>query len=142
MTTFIAVLLSLINIGSSVAFNDVVSLVVVGLWSSYLIGNLLFLWRRVTGGVQEPSDLSERDLSKRLEWGPWRIPEPLGTINNIFGCAFMVVILFFSWWPPSNSPTPQTMNFSIVMEAGVLLFAVIYYFIWGSRDYHGPVVEV
>ncbi|KAL9625354.1 MAG: hypothetical protein Q9160_000417 [Pyrenula sp. 1 TL-2023] len=159
VTTVISVLLSLINIGSSVAFNDVVSLSVVGLWSSYLVGNSLFLWRRVTGGIHDSStalsstfhskhhsDLESDGTSPahapRLEWGPWRIPEPLGTINNIFGCLFTALILFFSMWPPMNHPDAAGMNYSVLMEGGIMMFAIVYYFVWGRRTYKGPVIEV
>lgn len=53
MTTIASCLLALINIGSATAFNDVVSLTVSGLYTSYLISASLLLYRRVTGGVQD-----------------------------------------------------------------------------------------
>lgn len=123
----------------------------VGLWSSYLVGNSLFLFRRVTGGIREPGTVSpvsnrpkylEESEAPLLEWGPWRIPEPFGTINNIFGCCFTALVLFFCMWPPVNHPGAADMNYSVLMEGGIMILAVIYYFIWGKRSYKGPVVEV
>lgn len=142
VTTIIACLLSLISIGSSVAFNDVVSLSINGLYTSYLIGNSLLLWRRLTGNIDSYSEPTDRNLNlKKLSWGPWHLPEPVGTINNVFGCGFLIIVLVFSCFPADNHPTPSRMNYAVVMEGGVLVFAVIYYLIWGRRTYKGPVVE-
>ena len=83
VTTVIACLLSLINIGSSVAFNDVVALSVNGLYTSYLIGNGLLLWRRLAGDIHSPSETEDGGLdTEKLSWGLWRLPESIGTINN------------------------------------------------------------
>ena len=142
VTTIIACLLSLINIGSSVAFNDVVSLSINGLYTSYLIGNSLLLWRRLSGHIGSSSDSGDgRVRTEKLSWGPWRLPEPVGTLNNAFGCAFLVVILFFSFFPAGNHPEASTMNYVVVMEGGVLIFAVGYYVTWGRKTYTGPVIE-
>ena len=143
VTTVIVCLLSLINIGSSVAFNDVVSLSVNGVYTSYLIGNSLLLWRRLAGHIGTRSDPVESGRGpKTLLWGPWRLPEPIGTVNNAFGCGFLVIVLTFSCFPAANHPTPSTMNYVVVMEGGVLAFGVIYYTIWGRKIYKGPVVEI
>lgn len=143
VTTAIAALLSLINVGSSVAFNDVVSLSINGLYTSYLIGNSLLLWRRVAGHVGIPSESTHSEQgSRQFQWGPWRLPEPIGTINNAFGCGFLVVILIFSCFPVGKNPTPSTMNYVIVMEGGVVILAIFYYVVWGRETYKGPVVEI
>ena len=143
VTTVIACLLSLINIGSSVAFNDVVALSVNGLYTSYLIGNGLLLWRRLAGDIHSPSETEDGSLDTgKLSWGLWRLPEPIGTINNAFGCAFLLIILTFSCFPAENHPTLSTMNYVVVMEGGILIFAVIYYLIWGRKRYTGRVIEV
>ncbi len=78
----------------------------------------------------------------KLSWGPRRLPEPIGTINNVFGCAFLIIILIFSCFPADNHPTPSAMNYVVVMEGGVLMFAVIYYMVWGRKTYTGPVIEI
>ncbi|KAL8784626.1 MAG: hypothetical protein Q9195_008975 [Heterodermia aff. obscurata] len=111
VTTVTACLLSLINIGSSVAFNDVVSLSINGLYTLYLIGNSLLLWRRLAGHVSIPSESAHGGRgSKQFPRGPWRLPEPIGTINNVFGCGFLVVILIFSCFLAGKNPTPSNMN--------------------------------
>jgi amino acid transporter len=119
LTTTIACLLALINLGSSVAFNDVVSLAVNGLYTSYFIGNGLLLYHRLAGHMRPYNSVSDRVPNgtnyDHLTWGPWKMPEPLGTIVNAFGCAYMLIILFFSYWPVAINPTASTMNFSSLM---------------------------
>lgn len=123
-----------------------VSLTINGLYTSYLIGNSLLLYRRLTGKIKAYDPDSEGLVNvanaERLTWGPWSIPEPFGTIINAIGCIFMVVILFFSFWPTAMSPTASTMNFSSLMMGATVLFACIYYFIWARKTYTGPVIEI
>ncbi|MCJ1383295.1 hypothetical protein MMC17_006408 [Xylographa soralifera] len=146
LTAIIAILLSLVVFGSTVAFNDLVSLSINGLYTSYLIGNGLLLYRRLSGDIQQYSSTDETLKNTigagRLTWGPWRIPEPLGTINNILGCIYMVVVLIFSFWPTAINPTPETMNYSSLMVGATILFSVLYYMVWARKVYVGPVIEI
>jgi choline transport protein len=145
LTILIAVLLSFIGLGSAVAFNNVVSLSINGLYTSYLIGNTLLLWRRLTGaiGPYSPHDrsLTNTPDAESLTWGPWMIREPFGTIVNAFGCAYLFIMLIFSFWPITNHPLPATMNYSSLMCGAVAIFSLVYYLYWGKRTYTGPVVE-
>lgn len=143
----IMVLLSLIILGSSDVFNDVVSISIVGLYSSYLFPITLLLWRRATGGITSPSASPSDGVlfnssGKQLVWGPWHIPGLLGLINNAVACAFMTVIWIFSFWPTSLPVTTQAMNYSSVIFVGVLVIAAVNYFWIGRKDYVGPVIEV
>lgn len=49
------------------------------------------------------SDLGNTDCDN-LARGQIRVPEPLGTIVNVIGYVFMIVVLFFSFWPSVNNP--------------------------------------
>ncbi|KAI2602617.1 amino acid transporter [Hypoxylon sp. NC1633] len=145
LTMVVSFLLALINIGSSVAFNDIISLTINGLYGAYFIGNSLLLYRRVTGAIR-PYNGESTDLMnvshETLTWGPSKIPEPLGTIINAFGCAFLLVMLFFSFWPTAINPTASTMNMSSLMVGATLIFSIIYYLVWARKVYTGPVIEV
>lgn len=145
LTTVISYILALINIGSSVAFNDLVSLTINGLYGSYFIGNSLLLWRRVARHIR-PYNSEDKELTNvsndNLSWGPTHIPEPFGTIINAFGCMFLFVMLFFSFWPPAVNPTAATMNMSSVMVGATVIWSVIYYAIWARKVYTGPVIEI
>ena len=143
-TTIIASLLALINIGSSTVFNDLISMTIAGFYGTYFTSCSLLLWRRCSGAI---GDLPlEQDVSApektRLTWGPWRIPGHLGIVNNVFACAYMIVIFFFSFWPPTNPTTPSTMNYSSLVFGAVILFSIAYYFAWGRKQYTGPVIEI
>jgi choline transport protein len=149
-------LLVLINIGSSTAFNDVVSLVISTLYSSYLLVCALLLHRRITGTIHAPSPSHDHDQSTtqptihpstspsttRITWGPWHVTGALGIANNTFACIYLLILLFFSFWPAATPTTAATMNYSVLVTGFVLGFSVLYYVFWARKFYTGPVVEV
>ncbi|KAI1409796.1 putative GABA permease [Hypoxylon sp. FL1857] len=142
-TTVVSLLLSLIILGSSVAFNNIVNLSVVGLYSSYLLSCGLLLWRRLQPRCILPYDPYATMVGPdNLRWGPWRIPGALGVINNVFACIYLFVLWFWAFWPPATPVDPQNMNFSILTFGFMALFAVVWYFLQGRKEYKGPIVEV
>ncbi|KAH6886871.1 amino acid/polyamine transporter I [Thelonectria olida] len=146
VTTVISVLLSLINIGSPVAFQNVTSLSISCLYGSYLIAAILLLYRRTTKGFTMPgtSDLPAlaNTTGAELVWGPFHLPGAFGVANNIFAICYLIVIGFFSFWPPVLNPSPALMNYSVLVTGFVAIFSVVYYFVWAKKDYNGPVVEM
>ena len=148
VTATIACLLSLINIGSATAFNDVISLTINGFYASYLIPSALLLWRRSTNYIGPSPDVTDSTSNTysegraRLTWGPWRVPGALGVANNIFACAFMIIVLLFSFWPSTTPTSAPSMNFSVLVTGFVISWSMIYYLVWGRRSYTGPVIEM
>ena len=144
MTALVSVFLSLINFGSSSVFENLVSLTVSGLFSSYLLATGLLLYRRLTGGIKLFND-SEKELSniagRHLNWGPWHIPGLLGVLVNILTCCFLATAWFFSYWPASMEVTPSSMNYNCLLWGAVVLFSLIYYFVQGRKEYSGPIIE-
>jgi choline transport protein len=141
VTLVVAFLLSLIAIGSSVALNDILTLSVAALYSSYLIVCILLLWRRVTGGMHHtPPDLMH-DPTK-LYWGPWRISEPWGTINNLYACLHLSFLFFWSFWPPMTPVMPETMNFSVLLLGGAMVLCVLWYYFRARHNFRGPIREI
>lgn len=157
LVTIIPALLALIYIGSSTVFEDVVSLSTSGLYASYFIPCSLLLWRRTTGQVQpysandiddegtpaalaSPNPTSEV-AEPQLAWGPWHLPGIFGIINNTYACIYILFVLFWSFWPPLTPVTAQNMNYSVLMTFAVIAFSIVYYFIWGKKQYKGPLVE-
>ncbi|KAI1073897.1 putative GABA permease [Whalleya microplaca] len=142
-TTTVSVLLSLIILGSSVAFNNIVDLSIAGLYSSYLLSCALLLWRRLQSqGIKPYSSEVRRVGPHNLHWGPWRIPGVLGVLNNAFACMYLLLVWFWAFWPPVTPVVPETMNFSVLTFGATALFAVVWYFLQGKKEYEGPVVEV
>lgn len=145
VTTVIAVLLSLINIGSPVAFQNVTSLSISCLYGSYLIAAVLLLYRRTTNGFSLPNSTMPalaNTTGAELVWGPFRVPGALGIANNVFAICYLVVVGFFSFWPPMLDPTPDWMNYSVVVTGSLVIFSVVYYMVRAKKEYNGPIVEI
>lgn len=151
MTTCSA-LLALINIGNNVAFNGTISLVLEGFYISYLLAIGLFLWRRLRGDMDDPSQTltafsssgtQDEIHDQNLSWGPWRLKGPLGTANNIVACFYLLLLIFFSFWPNQfRIEDPSQMNWAVLVTGAVALFSVGYYLVYAKKSYTGPVVEV
>ena len=123
----IAVLLSLINIGSTVAFNAIASLGVASLISSYIISFSCLILKRVR---HEP-----------LPHARWSLGR-YGLGINIIAVVFLVIVWFFSFWPLGNHPVASTMNWNVLIYGAAIIFAVGFYFIKGQHVYAGPVTLV
>lgn len=83
-------LLSLINIGSTVAFNSLVSLGSGTLMISYIMCISCFAWRRATGKELLPTRF---DLGR------------LGLPVNIVALAFLALVFIMAFFPPVPAPT-------------------------------------
>ncbi|KAI0381278.1 amino acid transporter [Hypomontagnella monticulosa] len=145
MTTMgITILISFIVLGSKVVLSALLSLLLAAIYSSYLVAGLLLLYRRCTGGFQPyvPGADIEVLHADQLVWGPWKLPEPFGTINNVFACLYTSFVLFWSFWPLSNNPTPEELNWSAVVYAAVLVFSIAWYVIRARHYFKGPIREV
>ncbi|KAL3444828.1 amino acid transporter [Aspergillus insuetus] len=121
-TAFMA-LLGLINIGSTTAFNAIVSLSVVSLYISYLIPIILHLVRRVTG--------------PQLHYGPFTLGRRLGPVLNILGVVYSTVIVVFLFFPPYQPVTPENMNYACVVFGAVLGCSGVVWVVRGRTVYEG-----
>ena len=127
LTAIISVLLCLINIGSDVAFNAVVSLVVAGFLGSYLLPIAMIFTKRIQKGDEIP-------------YGPWRLGK-LGIPVNAFALVWGIITMFFSFWPSVHPVDAASMNWSCLLYGATTLFSVVFYFLRGRRKYNGPVIE-
>ncbi|KAF5534410.1 HNM1-choline permease [Fusarium mexicanum] len=106
VVSFLLMLLSLINIGSTTAFNAILSLAVVSLQASYLLPIILLIWRR----------LFRPDT---LRWGPWRLGKA-GLPINIIAVIYLIYTCIFLLFPPYQPITPVNMNYAPVVLGGAL----------------------
>ncbi|KAJ6064769.1 hypothetical protein N7444_000422 [Penicillium canescens] len=140
----ISTLLALINIGSSVALGDILSMAVSGLYLSYLVISALLLFRRVRGDINLYND-NEDDIinvpGSKLVWGTFRCPGVFGTLVNLFAVIYTTIIIFFSFWPSKMNPRLDDMNYSVVGIGGCTVLATLYYFMRARKIYTGPIVE-
>jgi choline transport protein len=126
-TIAFSVLFSLVNIGSTVAFNQILSLGIASLLSSYLISICCIIWRRLT---HQPLLERAYNLGK------------LGLPINLAAIAFLVLTLVMSFFPGMAHPTTQTMNWSCLAYGATLIIGTVYYVIWARHVYDGPVEYV
>lgn len=148
-TSVIAALLALVNLGSTSAFNGVISVSIAGLFSSYLLTSSLLLYRRCTGAIA-PSTSALASLASQATngpriyaiWGPWKVPGILGVANNAFACAYLLFVFFFSFWPSYKKVEPATMNWSVLVTGTIAAVSALYYVVAARKTYRGPVVEV
>ena len=123
----ISVLLSLINIGSTVAFNSLVSLGSGTLMVSYIVCIGCFMWRRLTGGAMLPTKFS---------MGMFSLPV------NIIAICYLSLVFIIAFFPAAPLPDAANMNWSSLIFSVVLIWSMVYYFVWSRRVYVGPVEYV
>lgn len=139
----VACLFGVINLGSSTAFNIILSITVSTLYSSYTITEMLLLWRRIRGDIREPSEMKGSTWqANELVWGPFHIPGVWGVALNAFAVCYGTIVIIFCYFPSTVSPDPATMNWACLIMAVVSFFAVAYYLMYANKVYQGPVVEI
>ncbi|KAF2151847.1 amino acid transporter [Myriangium duriaei CBS 260.36] len=121
------VLLGLIRIGSTTAFNAIISLQVLALLLTYGIAIACLLSRKLGQGQLPPSPWSMGIASLPL---------------NIVALACCIWIAIWCCFPTMLPVTASTFNWAPIMFAGVMLLASVYYWVVGRKNYEGPVVKV
>lgn len=120
-------LLPLINIGSNLAFNAIMSLGTAALLSSYIISISCVRIKRWKKQPLPPT-----------RWSMRRFAPFVDTISIMF----LAIVLSFSFFPLTRDVSPRSMNWSIVIFSAVVLFALTYYLLYARRAYKGPVTRV
>ncbi|KAJ5560732.1 Amino acid/polyamine transporter I [Penicillium sp. DV-2018c] len=129
---FLQMLLGLIYLGSSTAFNAVLSMAILGMYASYLspiVFMLLYGRRR--------SALIVRGLGS----GTFSLGSRRGPIVNVVAILWLVVAMVFSTFPTLQPVTADNMNYCVVVTMGWMLVGGIYYYVFGGKNrFTGPVV--
>ncbi|KAJ5817380.1 hypothetical protein N7447_009613 [Penicillium robsamsonii] len=128
LSCVISGLLSLINIGSQVAFNAIISLNIAALMYTYVVSISCVIYRKIAC----PQTLPPR------RWSLGRC----GLAINIIGLLYVIFVLFWSFWPPSPLPSAGDFNWSVVIFVVVFIISLLMYLFQGRRQYVGPVVTV
>lgn len=128
ITLVITCLLSLINIGSTVAFNAIASLALVGILGTYIISITCLVLRR----------LRKNDPLPPHRWSLGRF----GIFVNIGALIYLYGTWVFLFFPISIPVTAATMNWSSLMFGSAMIVALIYYAIIGRKTYTAPVTLV
>jgi choline transport protein len=120
-------LLSLINVGSSTAFNAIISLATVALYVSYLIPIFCLVQKRFSSEI--------------ITWGPWTLGR-YGVFINIFALCYGIFICIFLPFPSQRPITSMNMNYALTVFAFVVVFAIVDWFLRGRKVYIGPRREI
>jgi choline transport protein len=123
----ITILLSMINIGSTTAFNAIASLGTASLISSYIVSITCV---RIKRWRKEPLPHARWSLGK---WG--------APIND-FSILYLIVVFVFTFFPMASEVTPETMNWNVLIYGFTIFFAIGYFFFKGRYTYVGPVTLV
>ncbi|KAI5255770.1 amino acid permease [Aureobasidium subglaciale] len=123
----ITVVLALVNLGSTTAFNSIVGLLAGSGGFSYSISIACVLWRKIRG-LPLPQG--------RFSLGVLGIP------INAFAVLYMIQQAIISFFPMFAIVTVKTMNYGCVMFGGVAIISIMYYIVKGRHVYKGPVVDV
>lgn len=124
----VSCLLALINIGSTIALNNITSLSLVAILSSYIVSTGCVFWKRLTRQPLLPAKFT--------------FSRPVGLFLNGFSLLFLTFAFIFAFWPANVDPTVAEMNWSALIFGAVLIFAVLDYFIRARHVYDGPVEYV
>ena len=124
VSVIIVSLVSLINIGSTVALNAINSITISSLMSSYIvtIGALIHKrWRK------EPLPVRRWSLGR------------YGMAINILAMCYLVPMFVFAFFPVTAKVDAETMNWGCVMFGGIIILAGGFYAVWGHKVYTPPV---
>ncbi|KAF2088825.1 amino acid transporter [Saccharata proteae CBS 121410] len=120
-------ILCLINLGSTLAFNIIVSLSLLALLSTYMLSIGCVLLRRLKGEYLPPA---------RWSLGRWGLP------INAFGFFYAGFVLVFSCFPTSTPVGLGDANWAPLIWAGVIIISVLTYYLHGRKHFTPPVMFV
>ncbi|KAJ8066091.1 hypothetical protein OCU04_005181 [Sclerotinia nivalis] len=124
--TVVEMLLGLIYLGNSTAFNAILSMSVLGMYASYLVPIIYMI-------------IYGRKNLKRSQYGPFKLGDTLGLVVNVVAVVWLLVAIVFCTFPGVQPVTAQNMNYSVVVMGGWLFFGTIFYFGFGRGVYNGPI---
>ncbi|OAL49105.1 amino acid transporter [Pyrenochaeta sp. DS3sAY3a] len=115
--------LSLINLGSAVAFNALIALPLLALYISYLIPIVLLTLRQLSGN--HPT------------YGPWSLGRWSVPIK-LFSILYLVYVIVFLPFPTVRPVTRLTMNYAGPIMLGAILLALLDWFTTGRKRFKVP----
>ncbi|KAL9109285.1 MAG: hypothetical protein Q9227_006040 [Pyrenula ochraceoflavens] len=131
LTVGFTFIVSFIQIGSTTAFNAVLSLSSLTLYISYMVPIVFLILRKIRAPHTIP-------------FGPWRIwgPPWVGLAVNIFSVIYGVYIIIFLPFPSTRPVTWTNMNYGGIVVGVVMVFALLDYLTFGRKRWLGPARKV
>jgi amino acid transporter len=119
-TVVACILINLIGLGSSTTINAIFNVCAIALDWSYCI------------------PIACKILFNLFEPGPFYLGHRGSLIINSYAVVWTAFISIIFLMPTSLPVTPASMNYAVVILAGIGLFSAVYWFISGHRFYIGP----
>ena len=126
-TCLFTMALALINIGSTVAFNAMLSLSTTALMGTYVISIGCVTYKRY-----------KKQPFPHAQWSLGRAGMPINCIALCYACWSF----FWSFWPNNANVTPQNFNWACVLFVGIIGAASVIYYFHARKIYEGPVSKV
>lgn len=76
-----------------------------------------------------------------IPYGPFSLSRWRNLINGV-AIVYTLFTGFFLFWPAMQNPTAVTMNWSIVLVGGVLVFSMFWWFVEGRKSFVGPNIDM
>ncbi|RCK66945.1 GABA-specific permease [Candida viswanathii] len=74
--------------------------------------------------------------------GPFYFGKYLSNFINLVSASWAGYVITLVMFPDSRHVTAQTMNYTVVINVGVWILCLVYFFVWGYRYYTGPKANV
>ncbi len=120
----ICCLLAVINIGSSTAFNALISLPTIALYISYFIPIFFLVIRKLQ--------------NRHPQYGPFKLGS-YGLPINLFALVYILYILTFLPFPTILPVIASNMNYAGPLVGAIIVIALCDWFISGKRRFQVPV---
>lgn len=127
LVSILQALLGLLYLGSTTAFNAVLSMSILGMYASYLLPIVFMLARR-----------GRRDHPAGVPRGVFRLGRVGGYMTNVASVLWLVFAMVFSTFSSFMPVDARNMNYSVVVMSGWLVFGVVYYYAGGKGRYMEP----
>ena len=117
----------LIQLGSTLAFNIIVSLSVLGLLSTYMISIGCVLLKRIKGEELPPA-----------RWSLGRLGLPV----NLVAFVYSAFVLIWCCFPISLPVDASSANWAPLVWAAVIVISLVVYIVHGKKHFTAPVMYV
>ncbi|KAJ5248811.1 hypothetical protein N7468_000262 [Penicillium chermesinum] len=126
LTVVVVICFGCIFLGSSSAFNAIISASVVALDLSYGMPILV-------NCLQGRNTLPERR---------WKLPTAVGWICDIISLSYIALTTVLFVFPPSSTVTGSSMNYCIAAFAVIIIISVFQWIVDGRKNFTGPRIDL
>lgn len=84
--------------------------------------------------------LIRRLRGEHIAYGPWRLGK-WGLPINIFSVFYGIFVSLFLFFPSFLPVTAANFNWTVVVFFGCILISVVCWFLYGKKQFRGPVKE-